>query len=33
MAELSLEEKNGLSHRAHAVHAILPVLEERLGIP
>jgi XTP/dITP diphosphohydrolase len=33
MAELSLEEKNHLSHRAHAVQAILPVLKERLGIP
>jgi XTP/dITP diphosphohydrolase len=33
MAELSLEEKNRLSHRAQAVHNILPMLEERLGIP
>jgi XTP/dITP diphosphohydrolase len=32
MAELSMDEKNALSHRAQAVHAILPVLEERLGI-
>ena len=33
MAELSLEEKNRLSHRAHAVQAILPVLKERLELP
>jgi XTP/dITP diphosphohydrolase len=33
MAELTLEEKNHLSHRARAVQAILPVLKERLGIP
>ena len=32
MAELSMEEKNRLSHRARAVHAILPTLEEQLGI-
>lgn len=32
MAELSLEEKNRLSHRAHAVQDILPVLKERLGL-
>jgi XTP/dITP diphosphohydrolase len=32
MAELTLEEKNHLSHRAHAVRAILPVLKFRLGI-
>jgi XTP/dITP diphosphohydrolase len=32
MAELTLDEKNRLSHRARAVHAILPVLKERLGI-
>jgi XTP/dITP diphosphohydrolase len=33
MAELTLEEKNRLSHRARAVQAILPVLKERMGIP
>jgi XTP/dITP diphosphohydrolase len=32
MAELSMEDKNQLSHRARAVHALLPVLGERLGI-
>jgi len=32
MAELTMEEKNRLSHRAHAVNAILPILEERLEI-
>jgi XTP/dITP diphosphohydrolase len=32
MAELTLEEKNRLSHRAKAVRAILPVLLKRLGI-
>lgn len=32
MAELTMEEKNRLSHRAHAVNAILPLLEERLEI-
>ncbi|OGO18507.1 MAG: non-canonical purine NTP pyrophosphatase, RdgB/HAM1 family [Chloroflexi bacterium RBG_16_48_8] len=33
MAELTLEEKNHLSHRARAIQAILPVLKERLGFP
>ncbi len=32
MAELSLEEKNQLSHRARAVQAMLPVLRSRLGL-
>lgn len=32
MAELSLEEKNTLSHRAMAVNALLPSLREFLGI-
>ena len=32
MAELSMEEKNRLSHRARAVHAILPVMTKRMGI-
>jgi XTP/dITP diphosphohydrolase len=32
MAEVSMEEKNQLSHRARAVHALLPALGERLGI-
>lgn len=32
MAELSMEDKNRLSHRARAVHAILPVLVDKLGI-
>jgi XTP/dITP diphosphohydrolase len=32
MAELAMEEKNRLSHRARAVHAILPVLKDRLGL-
>ena len=32
MAELSLEEKNLLSHRARAIQKLLPVLRKRLGI-
>ena len=32
MAELSLEEKNFLSHRGRAVNALLPELRELLGI-
>ena len=32
MAELTLEEKNRLSHRAHAIRALLPVLCARLGL-
>lgn len=32
MAELSLEQKNRLSHRANAVRALLPRLRERLQI-
>jgi XTP/dITP diphosphohydrolase len=33
MAELSLEEKNRLSHRARAVNALLPTLRLRLELP
>jgi XTP/dITP diphosphohydrolase len=33
MAELSMEEKNHLSHRARAVNALLPTLRHRLGLP
>lgn len=33
MAELTMEEKNRLSHRARAVTALLPVLQRRLGLP
>lgn len=32
MAELSLEEKNRLSHRAHALHALLPRLKAKMGL-
>jgi XTP/dITP diphosphohydrolase len=32
MAELTLEEKNLLSHRYHAIQALLPVLRARLGL-
>jgi XTP/dITP diphosphohydrolase len=32
MAELSMKEKNELSHRARAVHAILPMLKLKLEI-
>jgi len=32
MAELSLKEKNRLSHRARAIQAILPTLKERMGL-
>lgn len=32
MAELTLEEKNRLSHRAMAVNKILPIFVERLGL-
>jgi inosine/xanthosine triphosphate pyrophosphatase family protein len=30
MAELSMEEKNRLSHRARAVRALLPIIRSRL---
>jgi len=33
MAELSLEAKNRLSHRARAIQTLRPVLVERLGLP
>jgi len=33
LAELSLEEKNLVSHRAQAVRLLLPVLRRRLGLP
>ncbi|MGD8758866.1 MAG: RdgB/HAM1 family non-canonical purine NTP pyrophosphatase [Anaerolineales bacterium] len=32
MAELDLEEKNRLSHRARAIQKLLPVIRQRLGI-
>ena len=32
LAELTLEEKNLLSHRAHAIQALMPVLRARLGL-
>jgi XTP/dITP diphosphohydrolase len=32
MAELSMEEKNRLSHRSRAVQAAIPILEEVLGV-
>lgn len=32
MAELSLTEKNAVSHRSRAVRAILPVLRQQLGL-
>jgi XTP/dITP diphosphohydrolase len=32
MAELSLTEKNTVSHRARAVQAILPILRQQLGL-
>ncbi|HLC05200.1 MAG TPA: RdgB/HAM1 family non-canonical purine NTP pyrophosphatase [Anaerolineales bacterium] len=32
MAELSMAEKNSISHRARAVKAILPVLRQQLGL-
>jgi len=32
MAELEMTEKNQLSHRAHAVRAMLPLLIKRLGL-
>ena len=32
MAELPMDEKNRLSHRAKAVMTILPILRERLGV-
>jgi inosine/xanthosine triphosphate pyrophosphatase family protein len=31
MAELPLDEKNRISHRARAVQALMPVLLRRLG--
>jgi len=33
MAELTLDEKNRVSHRAAAVRALLPILRRRLGLP
>ena len=33
LAELTLEEKNMVSHRAQAVRSLLPVLRRRLGLP
>ena len=33
MAELSMDEKNRLSHRARAIKAVIPILLELLGIP
>jgi XTP/dITP diphosphohydrolase len=33
MAELTMEQKNQLSHRARAVTAILPLIHEKLGLP
>lgn len=32
MAELTMEEKNRLSHRAKAVKGLIPVMKERLGV-
>jgi len=32
MAELAMEEKNRLSHRAQSIRAILPVLRHQLGL-
>ena len=32
MAELEMEGKNRLSHRANAIQAILPILRSRLGL-
>ncbi len=32
MAELSMEEKNQLSHRARAIEALMPILRTRLGL-
>lgn len=32
MAELSLEEKNRISHRARAIKALTPILKQRLGL-
>ena len=32
MAELEMEEKNRISHRANAIRAILPILRKRLGL-
>jgi XTP/dITP diphosphohydrolase len=31
MAELSMEEKNEISHRARAVKAAIPILQRKLG--
>jgi XTP/dITP diphosphohydrolase len=33
LAEMTLEEKNRISHRAQAVRSLLPVLRRRLGLP
>jgi len=32
MAELSLEKKNKLSHRARAIKSLLPILKQRMGL-
>ena len=32
MAELNMEQKNQLSHRARAIEALMPVLKRRLGL-
>jgi len=32
MAELTMEQKNQVSHRARAVKAVLPILQEKLGM-
>jgi inosine/xanthosine triphosphate pyrophosphatase family protein len=32
MAELTIDEKNRLSHRARAVEAIIPIIKEKLGV-
>jgi XTP/dITP diphosphohydrolase len=32
MAELSMQEKNSVSHRANALHEMLPILKQRLGL-
>jgi inosine/xanthosine triphosphate pyrophosphatase family protein len=32
MAELTMEEKNRLSHRARAIQSLKPVLQKRLAV-
>jgi inosine/xanthosine triphosphate pyrophosphatase family protein len=32
MAELTMEEKNRLSHRAKAVKMLIPLIKQRLGV-